>query len=115
MNIKRGEIVLAKLGLVVGSEQGKTRPCLIVQNDIANALGPTTIIVPITSIIPDKDYPTSVIVEPSQTGLRKKSTILCNQIKTISKKYRIIRKLGQAGDETMARVNEALKTSMALE
>ena len=49
MKIKRGEIVLANLEHVVGSEQGRIRPVLIIQNDDSNEFSPTTIIAPITT------------------------------------------------------------------
>lgn len=32
---RRGSVVSVRLDPVVGSEQGKTRPCVVVQNDIA--------------------------------------------------------------------------------
>ena len=49
MIIKRGEIYYAELNPVVGSEQGGTRPVLVIQNDIGNQFSPTTIIAAITS------------------------------------------------------------------
>jgi len=115
MNIKRGDIVLTKLEPVMGSEQGKIRPCLVVQHDIFNQYSPTTIISPFTSKIPDKPYPTVVVVEPNDSGLPEKSAILCNQIRTISKEHRIIKKLGTLKPQTMLQVNEALKASLALD
>lgn len=42
-NVKRGDIYYADLSPVVGSEQGGTRPVLIVQNDIGNKHSPTVI------------------------------------------------------------------------
>ena len=36
INIKRGDVVLVNLDPVVGSEQGKIRPVLIIQNNISN-------------------------------------------------------------------------------
>lgn len=36
MYIRRGEIYFADLSPVVGSEQGGTRPVLVLQNDIGN-------------------------------------------------------------------------------
>ena len=115
MIIKRGDIVLANLEPVLGSEEGKIRPCLIVQNDTANKFSPNTIIVPFTSSIPDKEYPTVVIVQPSDSSLPKESAILCSQIRTISVEDRVIKKLGALNPSTMRKVNEALKTSLALE
>lgn len=49
MTIRRGDIVLVDLEPVKGSEQGKKRPCLVIQNDLGNSLSPTTIIAPLTS------------------------------------------------------------------
>ncbi|VVB99780.1 PemK-like, MazF-like toxin of type II toxin-antitoxin system [uncultured archaeon] len=114
MNIRRGEIVLVNLEPVKGSEQGRIRPCLIVQNDIANEYSSTTIVVPFTSTIPEKDYPTVVIVEPSESGLKETSTALCNQIRTISAKDRVIKAIGMLKPATMKKVDEALKTSLGL-
>lgn len=51
MQIRRGEIYYADLSPVVGSEQGGTRPVLILQNDIGNQYSPTTIVAAITSQI----------------------------------------------------------------
>ncbi|MFH1257701.1 MAG: type II toxin-antitoxin system PemK/MazF family toxin [Candidatus Micrarchaeota archaeon] len=114
MNILRGDVVLANLEPVRGSEQGKTRPCLIVQNDTANKYSNTTIIVPITSKIPDREYPTTVFLEENSAGLKDAGTILCNQIRTISIESRIIRKIGRLQPEKMRKVDDAIKASLAL-
>ncbi len=115
MIIKRRDILLARLDPIKGSEQGKTRPCLVVQNDIANKFSPNTIIIPLTSRIPDKDYPTTVIVEPEESGLAHTSAALCSQIRAISVKHRVIRKLGMLKPEAMKRVEEGIKASLAIE
>ena len=49
-NVKRGDIFYADLSPVVGSEQGGTRPVLIVQNDTGNRHSPTVIAAAITSV-----------------------------------------------------------------
>ncbi len=114
MNIKRGDIVLTDLEPAKGSEQGKTRPCLIVQNDIGNMLSPTTIVVAISSKI-EKEYPFTVLVSQGEGNLPKDSLVLCNQIRTVSKQHRLIKKIGSLKPETMKKVDDALKTSLALE
>ncbi len=114
MNIKRGDILLIKLDPVLGSEQGKTRPCLVVQDDISNQYSPNTIIAPITSAIPDKYYPTVVVVKPQESDLPKESAILCSQIRTISKEHRIVKKLGALKPMKMREVDQALKESLGL-
>ena len=62
MKILRGDVVLANLEPVIGSEQGSIRPVLIIQNDISNEYSPTTIIAPITSRVYTKEFPTNVYV-----------------------------------------------------
>ena len=46
--MKRGDVYLAALDPVIGSEQGGTRPVVIIQNDIGNLHAPTVIAVPLT-------------------------------------------------------------------
>ena len=48
LNIQRGTICYVDLGFGEGSEIGKLRPCVVVQNDIGNLHSPTTIVLPIT-------------------------------------------------------------------
>lgn len=47
-NIKRGQVYKCKLGVGVGSEEGKERPCVILQADSGNATSANTIVAPIT-------------------------------------------------------------------
>jgi mRNA interferase MazF len=114
MIIKRGDIVLANLEPVYGSEQGKIRPCLIVQNDVSNRFSPTTIIAPLTSKVPKKEYPVVVIIDFSESGLKEKSTILCNQIRAISVEDRIIKRIATVSPSVMKRVDDALKVTLEL-
>jgi mRNA interferase MazF len=91
--IQRGDIYLVDLEPIKGKEQGKTRPCVVVQNDIGNIYSPVTIIVACTSRGLDKVYPTDVLIDASETGSRSDSKVLCNQIRTVDK-TRLLRKLG---------------------
>lgn len=52
--IKRGDIYYADLNPVIGSEQGGTRPVLIISNDTGNKYSPTVIIAAITSRVRTK-------------------------------------------------------------
>ena len=114
MEIKRGDIVLVSLDPTIGSEQGKTRPALVIQNDIGNEFSPITIVAPITSKIYSKEYPTNVEISSKESGLEKKSTVLLNQIRAIDKK-RIIKKINNLNNELMTKVNMAIKVSLDLE
>ncbi len=114
MEIKRGDIILAGLEPVKGSEQGGIRLVLIIQNNEGNKFSPTTIIAPITSKKFSKEFPTNVFILKEDSGLNKESTILLNQIRTIDKS-RLIRKISSLNPYLMDKVNRALKISMSLE
>ena len=85
LTIKRGDIYYAELNPVIGSEQGGTRPVLIISNDIGNKHSPTVIIAPITSRVHTKaKIPTHTLIKDFD-GLDKNSIILFEQIRTIDK------------------------------
>ena len=114
MEIKRGEIVLAGLEPVKGSEQGGVRPVLIIQNDGGNKFSPTTIIAPITSKEFSKEFPTNVAISKQESRLNNDSTVLLNQIRTIDKS-RVIKKISSLDLFTMNKVDLAIKISLGLE
>jgi len=103
MVIRRGEIYYADLSPVVGSEQGGTRPVLIIQNDIGNQYSPTTIVAAITSQIDKAKLPTHVAMTASPGGLEKNSVILLEQIRTIDKS-RLMEKVTALDGEMMGRL-----------
>ncbi len=113
MLIRRGEIYYAELNPVVGSEQGGTRPVLVIQNDIGNQYSPTTIIAAITSQISKAKLPTHVEVTARRSGLERDSVILTEQIRTIDKS-RLKEKVTVLDEESMARVNQAIEISLGL-
>jgi len=113
MAVKRGEIYYAELSPVVGSEQGGTRPVLVVQNDIGNQYSPTTIVVAITSQINKAKLPTHVEIKADKSGLGRDSVILGEQIRTIDK-TRLQQKVSFLDEETMSRVGQALEISLGL-
>ena len=113
LEYKRGSVWLADLDPVIGSEEGKTRPVLVVQNDVANQYSPVVIVAAITTSIGSKEYPTEVLVNAPEGGLRRDSAILLNQIRTIDKR-RLIERWGDLGDGTMERVDRSLEISLGL-
>ena len=80
--VKRGDIFYADLSPVVGSEQGGTRPVLIVQNDTGNRHSPTVIAAAITSQTGKARLPTHINIAGGSVGLSKDSVILLEQIRT---------------------------------
>jgi mRNA interferase MazF len=113
MNIKRGDILLVNLEPVKGSEQGKVRPCLVIQNDVGNKNSPTTIVAAITSKT-GYNYPFTIFVKKEESGLDKDSTVLGNQIRTISINHRTISRISKLKSNVMEKVDEALKVSLGL-
>ena len=112
--LKRGEIVLVDLNPARGAEKRKTRPCLIIQNDIGNKFSPLTIIAVITSQKEiKKKFPTDVWIGKGEGGLEHPSIIQCDQIKTIDKR-RIIKKIGAVDISIMKEVDGALRISLDL-
>jgi mRNA interferase MazF len=111
--IKRGQVVWVDLNPVIGSEQGKKRPAVVIQNDIGNQHSSVTIVAPITSRIFDKEYLTNVYLPKSISGLKKDSTVLCNQLRTIDKR-RIIRRGKILMKKYIPRLNRAIKVSLGL-
>jgi mRNA interferase MazF len=83
MLVQRGEIYWVEFSPVKGNEPGGLRPALVVQNDIGNRFGPTTVVVAITRTIPPQPYPFIVVVEPHESGLPVRSAINCTQMATI--------------------------------
>ena len=110
-NVKRGDIFYADLSPVVGSEQGGTRPVLIVQNDTGNRHSPTVIAAAITSQTGKARLPTHVPIDCEGTGLVRDSVVLAEQIRTLDKR-RLRERIGALKPEVMARVSEAVKISL---
>ena len=113
MTIRRGDIFYADLSPVVGSEQGGTRPVLVVQNDVGNKYSPTVIAAAITSKINKAKLPTHIEIDAARYGLSKDSVILLEQVRTIDKK-RLREKIGRLDDVQMIKVNDALSISFGL-
>jgi len=112
-NVKRGDIFYADLSPVVGSEQGGTRPVLIVQNDMGNKHSPTVIAAAITSQTGKAKLPTHIALTGRETGLSKDSVILLEQIRTIDKR-RLREHMGHVTPGVMQQVDSAIAVSFGL-
>ena len=111
--IKRGDIYYADLSPVVGSEQGGTRPVLIIQNDMGNKHSPTVIAAAITSQMNKAKLPTHIELIGPTVGLTKDSIVLLEQIRTIDKK-RLREHMGRLDSEMMGKVDNAIAVSFGL-
>lgn len=112
--IRRGDIYYADLNPVIGSEQGGTRPVLIISNDIGNKHSPTVIIAAITSRVNTKaKLPTHTSIKDFE-GLNKDSIILLEQIRTIDKK-RLKEHIGMLDSQQILTADKALLISLGLD
>lgn len=110
----RGNVWDVELDPVVGSETGKRRPCVIIQNDLGNKYAPTVIIAAITKAENvEKVYPVDVHIPKDIGGLNFDSVIMCSQIRTVDKQ-RLVKHRGKFPPGVMERVNQALQISLEL-
>jgi mRNA interferase MazF len=114
MEIKRGDVLDVDFDPARGHEIRKTRPAVVVQNDIGNQYSPLVIVSPIRGAEHIKRlYPVIVSVEKGAGGLDKKSVVQCDQIRSLDKS-RIVGKKGRFSADIMRNVDAALKISLAL-
>lgn len=110
--IQRGDVYLADLDPVTGSEQGGCRPVLVIQNDVGNRNSPTLIVAAITTAV-TKTLPTHVYLPAGLHGITKESVVLLEQVRTIDKR-RLRQHLTRLGKAEMRRVDHALRVSLGL-
>lgn len=98
MTIKRWSVYRADLDPVVGSEQGKSRPVVVISDDEINNLINTVNVLPITSRKAGRTiYPNEAFISAGNFGLPHESIILCHQVRTLDKQ-RLTLLYGEIGD-----------------
>ena len=109
----RGDIYYADMEPHIGSEQGGTRPVVVLQNDVGNRYAPTLIVATVTSRTEKKRYQPTHVLIAHNTAFEKPSVVQLEQIFTIDKS-RIQRFLGQTTRHEMRRIEEALMNSLEI-
>lgn len=109
--IVRGAMFYADLDPIVGSEQRGIRPVLIVQNDLGNKHSPTVLVAPI-STKKEKLLPTHILIKQFDK-LRHDSIVMLEQVRVLDKS-RLKGYMGMLEEETLIKVNEAIKISFEL-
>lgn len=103
---QRGDVFLVNLDPVVGSEVGKTRPAIVLQNEMANRTSPTVTVVPLSTQV-ERVFPFQVLIPAGEGGLPRDSKALCEQIRTLSTK-RLLQHLGSLPPERLEEIRTAL-------
>lgn len=98
MSVERWSIWRANLDPVVGSEQGKRRPVLVISETNLNDILPVVNVLPITSRKSGRRiYPNEALLTSGAGGLTADSVVLCYQIRTLDKQ-RLSRLYGSVDD-----------------
>jgi mRNA interferase MazF len=110
-----GEIWLANLNPGRGTEPGKIRPVLILQNQaLLDAEHPSTLIVPLTTNLIDDAEPLRFRIT-AQGRMEQDSDLLVDQLRAIDNKRLIEGPLAKLGDDLLKRVYQAVGEVLGVE
>ena len=116
--LERGDVVWVDLRGAIGAEKQKTRPCVVVQNNVGNARSPLTIVVPITNGDTWRGYPHQVMVYASELWEGAVDSVIdTGHIRSIDKDSRISSGAGvlcRLGETRMIQVDRALQSLLGL-
>jgi mRNA interferase MazF len=85
--VRRGDVYLANLNPVKGSEQAGQRPVLIYQNNrlLQVSTSRTVVVIPFTTNLKLQYLPSCLLISAKEGGLRQDSVALCHQIRALDK------------------------------
>ena len=109
----RGEIYWVQLDPTIGTEIAKTRPAVIVSNDIGNQYSARVIVAPISAGNVARVYPFEELLPDGEGGLAHASKVLLDQLRTIDKQ-RLGQRIGALPAERMLEVDHAIRLSLAV-
>jgi mRNA interferase MazF len=113
MTIQRGEIWLADLNPIRGSEQAGIQPVLIFQNDTINCFTTTAVTIPFTTNLRRASLPSCVRLPAGEGGLTSDSVALCHQIRVLDS-TRLIPRLGSVSGPTMLAVERCVLFTLGI-
>lgn len=107
-NLKKGDIWLANLNPTKGTEPGKTRPVLILQDqDLLDIFHPSTIIIPLTTNLIENAQPLRIRI-PAADKLKNDSDLLIDQLRAIDNKRLVQGPLSSLTNNQLKLVYEAV-------
>jgi mRNA interferase MazF len=111
--VRRGDIVIVELDPTRGHEMQKTRPCVVVQNDVGNRNSHTTVVAPATTT--HRGYPFEVLVAADESDFNEDSSIRLDQIRSVDIPERIEFVAGRLPASIMREVDTALKLELDID
>lgn len=113
MTVTRGEIWLADLNPVRGSEQAGTRPILVMQTNTINRFTTTVLAIPFTTNLRRASLPSCVQIAMGEGGLSSESVALCHQLRVLDK-TRLTKKLGEINYKSLEKVEICLLFTLGI-
>jgi mRNA interferase MazF len=110
--VRRGEVRLLDLS-AAGGRLRKTRPVVIVQNDIGNRYSDETIVLAVRDRHGGRMLPIFVPVKKGVGGLGKDSIVDAGHINTVAQEM-LGEKIGTLPETVLEAIDQALKISLAL-
>lgn len=112
--MRRGEVYDARLDPTEGSEQGGTRPVIIVSRDAINATSQIVLAVPCTTYRQQRRiYPSQILINAPDGGLDRDSVALGEQVRVLAK-TRLTRLRGVLSASALAQLNQVLLIALDL-
>jgi len=112
--MRKGDVYDARLDPVEGSEQGGTRPVVIVSRDAINASSSVVMVAPLTTLRPGRRiYPSQMVVRKPEAGLSADSVVLSEQLRTLDKP-RLLRRRGRLSEASLGMLDEILRFALDL-
>jgi mRNA interferase MazF len=112
--MKRGEVYEARLDPVEGSEQGGTRPVIIVSREAINLRSSLVIAVPCTTYRTTRRlYPSQILIRAPDGGFVQDTIALGEQLRVMSK-TRFLDQRGTLNSETLRQLEQALLITLDL-
>ena len=112
--LARGMVVRVRLDPTEGREIRKTRPAVVVSNDVACRFDAVIQVVPVMNLPERSLRPYESRCGSPASGLARPSRAVTNQIRTVARN-RIGGVLGRLAPDEVAALNEALRIQLALD
>lgn len=113
MTVSRGEVWLADLNPVRGSEQAGTRPVMVMQTNAINRFTTTVLAIPFTTNLRRTALPSCILVAAGEAGLSGDSVALCHQLRVLDK-TRLTKKLGELSAATLEKVENCVLFTLGI-
>ena len=113
MIVKRGEIWMADLNPIRGSEQAGIRPVLVLQNDAINKVTTAVLSIPLTTNLRRAALPSCVQLAAGEGGLPDDSVVLGHQLRVLDKS-RLLRRLGSVSADSLAAVENVVLFALGM-